>query len=177
MTLHVSTVGDPSAVTKQVRAEVKALDPNLPLTNVITMKEHMRLPLAPAKLFAWLTSALGFLALLLASVGLYGVIAYSVAQRTHEIGIRIALGANQRDVLRLILIEGLTLVGVGILCGLLASLAATRVMATVLYNVSANDPTTFASVALLLAGVALVACYVPARRAMKVDPMVALRYE
>ncbi|MEJ7576809.1 MAG: ABC transporter permease [Pyrinomonadaceae bacterium] len=177
MTLHVSTVGDPSAVIKSVRAEVKALDPNLPLTNVVTMKEHMRLPLAPAKLFAWLTSALGFLALLLASVGLYGVMAYLVSNRTQEIGIRIALGANQRDVLRLILIEGLTLVGVGILCGLLASLAATRVMATVLYNVSANDPTTFASVAMLLAGVALVACYIPARRAMKVDPMVALRYE
>ncbi len=177
MTLHVSTVGDPSAVIKQVRAEVKALDPNLPLTNVVTMGEHMRLPLAPAKLFAWLTSALGFLALLLASVGLYGVMAYLVSNRTQEIGIRIALGANQRDVLRLILIEGLTLVGVGILCGLLASLAATRVMRTVLYNVSANDPTTFASVAMLLAGVALVACYIPARRAMKVDPMVALRYE
>ena len=177
MTLHVRTSGDPGALINQVRDEVKALDRDLPLTNVKTMQEHMRTPLAPAKLLAWLSSAFGVLALLLASVGLYGVMAYLVSGRTREFGIRVTLGAQGGDVLRLVLAEGLTLVCFGILFGLLASIALTRVLQNVLYGVSATDPVTFVGVALLLASVTLVACYIPARRATKVDPMIALRYE
>ncbi len=177
MTLHVRTAGDPRGVMNQVRAEVRALDRNLPLTDVMTLEEHMRVPLAPAQLFAWLSSAFGVLALLLAATGLYGVMAYLVSGRTREFGIRVALGARSGDVLRLVLSEGLMLVCLGVLLGLLASIALTRVLQSVLYGVSATDPATFACVALLLTAVALVACYIPARRATRVDPMVALRYE
>ena len=177
MTLHVRTNGDPLTVMSQVRAEVRALDRNLPLTEVKTLAEHMRAPLAPARLLAWLSGAFGILALLLAATGLYGVMAYLVSGRTREFGIRVALGANGGDVLRLVLGEGLMLVGVGMLLGLFASAALTRVLQSVLYGVSATDPTTFAGVALLLAAVTLVACYIPARRATKIDPMIALRYE
>ncbi|MBA3320527.1 MAG: ABC transporter permease [Pyrinomonadaceae bacterium] len=177
MTLHVRATGDPQAVMNQVRAEAHALDRNLPLTNVKTLEEHMRGPLAPAQLLAGLSSAFSALALLLAATGLYGVMAYLVSGRTREFGIRVALGAQGRDVLRLVLSEGLTLVGVGILCGLFASFALTRVLQSVLYGVSATDPVTFAAVALLLAAVAFVAILIPARRATKVDPMIALRYE
>ncbi|MGH9944448.1 MAG: FtsX-like permease family protein, partial [Pyrinomonadaceae bacterium] len=153
------------------------LDRNLPLTNVKTFEAHMRVPLAPAQLFAWLSSAFGALALLLEATGLNGVMAYLVSGRTREFGIRVALGAQGQDLLRLVIAEGLTLVGVGILFGLLASFALTRVLQSVLYGVSANDPVTFTGVALLLAAVAFVAILIPARRATKVDPMIALRYE
>jgi macrolide transport system ATP-binding/permease protein len=177
MTLHVHTAYDPQAMMSQVRAQVRALDPNLPLTEVKTLAEHMREPLAPARLFAWLSGAFGVLALLLAATGLYGLMAYLVSGRTREFGIRVALGASGQDVLRLIFAEGLTLVGIGMLLGLLASAALTRVLQSVLYDVSATDPATFVIVALLFAVVTLVACYIPARRATKIDPMVALRYE
>ena len=177
MTLHVRTAGDPQALMNQVRREVRALDRNLPLTEVKTLAEHMRGPLAPARLFAALASAFGLLALLLAATGLYGVMAYIVSGRAREFGIRVALGASGRDVLRLVLAEGLTLVGVGTGAGLLAALALTRVLQSVLYGVSPTDPLTFTGVALVLAAVTLVACYIPARRATKVDPMIALRYE
>jgi len=177
MTLHVRTAGDPGGVMNQLRAEVQTLDRNLPLTNVKTFAEHMREPLAPAQLLAQLSGAFGMLALLLAAVGIYGVMAYLVSRRTREIGIRMALGARRVDVLRLVLFEGLSLVAIGITVGLSASFAATRVLASVLYGVSPTDPWTFAGVSLVLALVTLLACYVPARRATKVDPMVALRYE
>ena len=177
MTLHVRTMGDSQMVMNQARAEVRALDGSLPLTDVETLQEHMRFPLAPAQLFALLSSAFGVLALLLAATGLYGVMAYLVNGRTHEFGIRLALGARGKDLLRIVLAEGLTLVGLGIICGLLVSIALTRVLQSVLYGVSATDPATFGGVALLLTFVALLACYIPARRAMKVDPLVALRYE
>lgn len=177
MTLHVRTTDDPGAAINQVRAEVKALDSNLPLTNVKTMEEHMRLPLAPAKLFAWLSSGFGGLALLLAAIGLYGVMAYIVSGRTREIGIRMALGAQANDVLRLVIGQGMMLALIGVAIGLVAAFALTRLLSSFLYGVSATDPLTFVGVAVLLTGVALLACYIPARRAMKVDPMVALRYE
>lgn len=177
MTLHVRTTDTPQAMINPVRAEARALDSTLPLTEVMTLAEHMRGPLAPARLFAWLSGAFGLLALVLAATGLYGVMAYLVSGRTREFGIRLALGANGRHLLRLILIEGITLVGVGMLLGLLASAVLTRVLQSMLYDVSATDPATFLGVALLLAAVTLLACYIPARRAMKIDPMAALRHE
>ena len=177
MTLHISAMDNSQAMMNQARAEVRALDPNLPLTEVMTLAEHMRGPLAPARLFAWLSSAFGVLALVLAATGLYGVMTYLVSGRTREFGIRLALGANSRDMLRLILTEGVTLVGLGMLLGLFASVALTRVLQSMLYDVSATDPVTFVGVALLLAAVTLFACYIPARRAAKIDPMVALRHE
>jgi putative ABC transport system permease protein len=177
LTLHVRTNGNPAEVITQVRSEVKALDPDLPLTNLETMQEHMRGPLAPARLLASLSSGFAILTLLLASIGLYGVMAYLVGSRTHEIGIRMALGAQTVGVLRLILAQGMRLALAGIALGLVAAFALTRVLASLLYGVSASDPLTFIAVAVLLAGVAVVACYLPARRATKVDPLVALRYE
>jgi predicted permease len=177
MTLHVRTRTDPLAAVSQLRAEVRALDANLPLTNVETMHEHMRLLLAPARLLALLSSALGVLALLLAAIGLYGVMAYVVGSRTREIGIRMALGAQTSGVRRLVIGQGLKLALIGIALGLLAAFGLTRVLQSVLYGVSANDPLTFIGVAVLWLAVALLACYVPARRATRVDPLVALRYE
>jgi predicted permease len=177
LTLHVRTAGDPSLLISQVRSEVKALDPDLPLTDVKTMQEHMRLPLAPAKLFASLSSAFAVLALLLGAIGLYGVMAYLVGSRTREIGIRMALGAQIGGVRKLIIGQGMRLALTGIALGLIAAFAATRVLTSLLYGVSATDPITFISVGVLLAGVALFACYIPAQRATKVDPLDALRYE
>ncbi len=177
MTLHVSTTSDPLPLINQVRAEVKALDSDLPLTNVETMQEHMRLLLGPARLLALLSSAFGVLALLLAAVGLYGVMAYTVGNRTHEIGIRMALGAPTAGVRNLVIGQGMRLALVGIALGLIAAFALTRVLESVLYGVGATDPLTFISVAGLLLAVALMACFIPARRATKVDPLVALRYE
>ena len=124
-----------------------------------------------------LLSIFAGIALVLAAVGLYGVISYSVAQRTRELGIRIALGAQRGDVLRLILRQGMTLVAAGVIFGIAASLGLTRLIASLLYGISASDPWTFAVIAALLVGVALLACYLPARRATKVDPLEALRYE
>ena len=177
MTLHLSTSGDPLSLINQIRGEVKALDPDLPLTDVKTMQEHMRLPLAPAKLLAAVSSSFGVLALLLAAMGLYGVMAYVVGSRTREMGIRIALGAQTNGVLRLVIGQGLRLAFTGIALGVLTAIALTRVLESVLYGVAPTDVVTFIGVVLLLIAVALVASYIPARRATKVDPLVALRSE
>jgi putative ABC transport system permease protein len=175
--LMVRAVADPQSMIPAVRNEVHSLDPNLPIFDVKTLTEHMRLPLFPARVAATVLGVFGVVALMLAAIGIYGVTSYSVAQRTREIGIRMALGAQLGDVLRLILTHGVKLTVLGISFGLIGAYLATRAITSVLYGVSATDPLTFIFVSLLLTMVALVACYWPARRATKVDPLVALRYE
>ncbi|MBV9924263.1 MAG: ABC transporter permease [Acidobacteria bacterium] len=177
-TLVVRTSGgDPRALVPALNAEVRALDPSLPLFDVKTVEEHMGVSLFPARVAAALLGSFGLLALLLAGVGVYGVVSYAAARRTREIGIRMALGARPRDVLRLVAGGGMLLVASGIGLGLAGAFALTRFMEGLLYGVSATDPTTFALVVFVLLFVALLACLVPARRATKVDPMIALRYE
>ncbi|HZS07528.1 MAG TPA: ABC transporter permease [Blastocatellia bacterium] len=168
---------DQGALLAAVRREVQALDPNLPVSGVRTMEEVMAQSLATRRLVLTLFSLFAVVALVLAAVGLYGVLAWSVTERTRELGIRIALGANRRDVLRLIVGQGMKLVLLGIVIGLVVALALNRLIEKLLFGVSATDPLTFAAIASLLTAVALAACYLPARRATKVDPMVALRYE
>ena len=164
-------------VIAALRGEVQRLDPTLPLYNVQTLMDHMNVPLFPAHMAATTLAIFGVLALLLAAIGIYGVMSYVVAARTREIGVRIALGAARGDVLRLIVGQGMTLALFGLGIGLVIALAVTRLLKTLLYGLSPVDPLTFVSVALLLALVAAIACYIPARRATKVDPLVALRYE
>jgi len=175
--LIVRTTGPPEASIAAVRNEVHSLDPNLPVYDVKTMAEHMRLPLFPARIAAVVLGAFGFVALALAAIGIYGVTSYSVAQRTREIGVRIALGAQLSDVLRLIIGQGLKLTALGVGLGLIGAFALTRVLSSLLYEVSTTDPGTFILVSVLLAAIALLASYFPARRATKVDPLIALRYE
>jgi len=177
MTLIVRTAGDPSALVGAVRNEVSAINKDVPLFAVQTMTERIGDQLATDRVIAVLLSVFGGCALLLAAIGIYGVVGYAVAQRTHEIGIRIALGADQRDILKLIVSQGMVLTAIGAGIGLALALAATQLLKSLLFGISATDPLTFVSVVIVLVGVALLACYLPARRAMKVDPLVALRYE
>ncbi|HKP11036.1 MAG TPA: ABC transporter permease, partial [Blastocatellia bacterium] len=170
-TLVVRTDGDPQALINTIRGKISELDAALPVYDVKTFAEHLSFSLFPVRIVATLLASFGGLALLLAGVGIYGVTAYAVSQRTREIGIRMALGAGRGDILRLMLGQGLKLASIGLGLGLAAALALTRLMAAVLYGVSATDAITFTSISLLLAGVALLACFVPARRATKVDPM------
>jgi predicted permease len=171
------TEGDPTAVMDAVQRGVRELDPREIVYGAQTLDEVLANSMAARRLSMILLDAFAALALALASVGIYGVISYLVGQRTHEIGVRMALGAQPRDVLRLILGEGGRMALVGVVIGVAAALGLTRLMKGMLFGVSAADPFTFACVAILLAGVAVAACYIPARRAMRVDPMVALRYE
>ena len=168
---------NPETLISAAQAQVWALDKNQPISRVETMQQRVVDSDASPRFQTFLLGVFGALGLVLALVGIYGVISYSVTQRTHEIGIRMALGAEPGEVMRLILAHGLKLALMGVAIGVGASLALTRLMSSLLFGVSATDPLTFAGVAILLTIVALAACYVPARRAMKVDPMVALRYE
>jgi predicted permease len=176
-TLQVRTTGEPGGVLAEVRNRIQRLDRNLAITNVATIREIIDQGLWAARMGAMLLALFGFLALVLAAVGLSGVMGYSVAQRRQEIGLRLALGAQPGEILRMVLGQGLLLTVVGMGIGLLAALALARLATSLLYGVSAADPMTLLVVPPVLAAVALVACYVPARRAMRVDPIVALRYE
>ena len=173
----VRTKGTPEGLLGAVRSQVQSIDPNLPVFDVNTLNIHMRLALFPARVAATVLGVFGLVALMLAAIGVYGITSYAVAQRTHEIGIRLALGAQLNDVLRLVLSHGLKLTIIGAAIGLFGAYLATRAITSVLYGVSATDPVTFGLVSFLLIGVALVACYVPARRATKVEPLTALRNE
>ncbi|HET6853740.1 MAG TPA: ABC transporter permease [Pyrinomonadaceae bacterium] len=177
MTLMVRTAGDPTALVGPLRNEMRALNKDVSVFSVQTMAQRIGAQLAADRMIAVLLSIFGGGALLLAAIGIYGVIGYSVAQRTHEIGIRIALGAEQRDILKLIVGPGMVLIAIGAGIGLGLAFLATRVLKSLLFGVSATDPLTFTVVVILLVAVALLACYVPARRATKVDPLEALRYE
>ena len=176
-TLVVQSAGDPKALLAPVQRAIHEIDSSVPVTDAETLEQYMSVPLFTAHLTGILLSALGLLALSLATAGLYAVVAYSVAQRTHEIGVRMALGAERREVMRLVVGQGfrLTLVGVGI--GIVVALALTRFLSSILYGVKPTDPLTFAAVSLILTAAALAASYLPARRATKVDPMTALRCE
>lgn len=177
LTLHVKTETEPAAVTESLRAELKALDPHLPLYDIKTLATEIDESLVQERLVTWLSSAFGLLATLLTAVGLYGVLTFSVARRTREIGIRVALGAQRRDVFKLIMIRGVVLVGVGVLIGVGASIAFSRLLESLLFGVAPGSMTTLVLVSVGLVVVALLACYLPARRATQVDPLVALRYE
>ena len=177
MILVVRTTGEPQSVVSSVREQIRALEGNLPIADIKTLREQVDLSLFPSRVAAWTLGGFGLLALLLAAIGIYGVVSYSVAQRTREIGLRRALGAKESDVLKLVLGEGFLVISLGLTLGLLLAAATTRLIGGFLYGIAPTDALTFVGVPLLLGLVALGACYVPARRATKVDPLVALRYE
>jgi putative ABC transport system permease protein len=177
MTLVVRTAGDPKPVVAAIQREVRALDPAMPMFEVETLADQVGASLLQERLLATLASSFGFLALLLSCLGLYGILSYSVARRTNEIGIRMALGADRRDLLWLVLRDALRLVLLGVLLGIPAALAAARLIASQLFGISAADPLAIGLAALVLLAVAAIAGYLPARRATRVDPLVALRYE
>ena len=177
MTLVVRTALPSSAILPEIKNAIWRVDKDQPIFNVRAMDEIIA-GITSAQRVAFLTlDAFAFLALTLAAIGIYGVTSYAVMQRIHEIGVRVALGARRGDILALVVFGGIKLAGAGVLIGLVASFGLTRLMASLLFGVSATDPLTFAGVAALLFAVALLACYIPARRAAKVDPMAALRYE
>ena len=177
VTLHVRTADDPMAALPTVRSTVQELDKQLPLVQVQTISQVLDAALWPARFGAMLLLVFGLLALTLAAIGIYGVMSYSVQQRRRELGIRMALGAQKRDVLRLVLGQGLWLAGLGALVGLFVAFLMARAVSALLFGVHAPDPVTFTGVPVVLIGVALLACYIPARRATRVDPIIALRYE
>jgi ABC-type antimicrobial peptide transport system permease subunit len=177
MDVAVKTSTEPGMLLGAIRREVQALDRGLPLSHIRTMEESIALSVAARRFNLALLGVFAIIALALGAVGLYGVMSYAVAQRTHEIGVRMALGAQGRDTLRLVIGQGMKLALIGSAFGLVAAVALTRWLRTLLFEVSATDPLTFAATASLLAFIALLACWIPARRAMKVDPMVALRAE
>jgi putative ABC transport system permease protein len=175
--LVVRTTTDPAAAASSVRREVWAVDKDQPVYDVATMQERVSKSVARSRFTVLLLGIFAAVAMVMAAVGIYGVISYSVTQRTQELGIRVALGAQRGDILRLVVGQGLALTLLGVGVGLAASFALTRWLERLLFEVSATDPVTFALIAVLLTLVALLACYLPARRATQVDPLVALRYE
>jgi putative ABC transport system permease protein len=175
--LVTRTSGDPSSFAAAVRGAIQQVDPELPVFRVTTMERMVADSMAQRRFAMTLLSIFAVVALILASVGLYGVMSYSVTHRINEIGIRMALGAKMSNVLAMVVGQGMKLSLAGVVIGLIAAFALTRVMRTLLFSVSPTDPLTYVAVALLLAVVSLAACFVPARRATKVDPMEALRYE
>ena len=177
MQLAVRTVADPDSIVSAVRAQVRDVDPGQPLYHVATLQQVLSESLAPRRFNLLLLGIFAGIALALAAVGIYGVMAFSVTQRTHEIGIRMALGAERRNVLRLIVGQGLRLTVIGVALGVAGAWALTSFLASFLFGVAPRDPATFVLVSLVLVAVSILACYIPARRATKVDPMVALRYE
>ena len=177
MDLLVKSAADPAALTSEIRDAVHAIDKDQPVFAVATMKQLVSDSVATRRITLVLLGLFSGLALILGAIGIYGVISFSVAQRTHEIGIRMALGAPRRDVFRLVLGQGLKLAAIGIAIGIVTAFGLVHLMSSLLYGVGAADFETFAGVAILLVLVALLASYVPARRAMRIDPMVALRYE
>jgi len=166
-----------ASVAAGIREAVRSVDKNLPVTDIESLNDAVGQSISQERFRTFLLGSFSAIALVLAAVGIFGVMSYSASQRTHEIGIRVALGAGRRDVLRLILGQGTKLALLGLGVGLVAAFLLTRLMSSLLYRISATDPATFASVTIILLAVALTACYIPARRAMRVDPMVALRHE
>ena len=174
---EVRTKMNPATVSASIRGVLSQMDSNLPVFNVHTQEELIDQLLFQERMVAKLSGFFGLLALVLACIGLYGLLSYEVSRRTREIGIRMALGAQRRGVLRLVVGQGMVLAIIGAIVGIGLTLAVTRYLKSMLYDIHANDPATIAGVAILLTLVAVAACYIPARRAMRVDPMVALRYE
>jgi predicted permease len=176
-TVLVRSSGDPATLLDSIRREIHSVDPSIAATDLETMQQYMSLPLFPAPTTGLLLGVSGLLALVLTAIGLFGVISYIVSQRTHEIGVRMAVGAKRIDILKLVVKHGLFLTITGVAVGLGAAFGAVRLLSSLLYGVAPTDPTTFVEAAAILGTVTLLACYLPARRAMRVDPMVALRYE
>lgn len=182
-TIEVRTAGDPTNSIAAVRQVMREVEENLPLVNIRTQIEQAETTLRMERLFAKLMTLFGLLAQQLASIGLFGVMAYAVSQRTHEIGIRMALGAERSDVLKMVMRQGMILALLGILLGLIGSYVLTKYLESwmnlskMMFGVKLNDPLTYGVIALGLTLIALVACFIPAWRATKVDPMIALRYE
>jgi len=177
MTLAIRSSRPAGDLAAEVKRQAWNIDPQIPVSLVQSMDELMAVSLAQERFNMSLLSVFAALALVLAAVGIYGLMSYAVSQRTHEIGIRVAIGAQRRDVLGLVIVEGTKLALLGIVAGVAFALVLTRFMTSLLFEVAPTDPTTFFGVALLLALTGVLACYIPARRAMRVDPMVALRYE
>jgi putative ABC transport system permease protein len=177
MDLIVKSRIEPASLTSSIRGVLASIDRNQPISSISTMDQLVQNSVGSRRVTLVLLGLFSGLALLLSGIGIYGVISYSVAQRTREIGIRMALGAAQEEVMKMILLQGARIAAAGLIIGILAAFGLTRYLATLLFSVSPGDPSTFAMVALVLALVALLACYIPARRTLRVDPMTALRYE
>jgi putative ABC transport system permease protein len=175
--LTIRVDGDPASITSAVRAAIRASDPNLPMAQVRTVSELRRLSFWQYGLYGWIFGTTGVIGLLLAAIGVYGVLSYSVSQRTQEIGVRVALGAGRSEILRLVVGQGLLLAGIGIAIGCLLAGTAMPAARSLLFKVSPFDPLTFAAVAMFLAAVSFLASFLPAQRATRVDPVIALRGE
>ncbi|HEX8089936.1 MAG TPA: FtsX-like permease family protein, partial [Blastocatellia bacterium] len=177
MALVIRTASDPASLTGAIREELKKIDKDQPMSRVSTMEQLLSESLSQKRFYTLLLSIFALIALIMAAVGIYGMMTYSVTQRTQEIGIRMALGARPRDVLRLVMGQNLISVLAGALMGLIGAFALTGLLSSLLYGITATDPSTFAVVVAALMATALLACYLPARKATKVDPLIALRHE